>query len=104
MTAPEPRAIPARAAGTDALARARETDRLRLELAVDAAGIGSFDWDLVTGRLSWDQRLLEIFGYDREGWRAEVEGIGEYLASYGERMPAALSAEHKRIQELLAKN
>ena len=60
------------------LSRALETDRLRVELAVDAAGIGSFDWDLVTGRLGWDDRLLTIFGYDREAstrrsrpsWRA----------------------------------
>ncbi|SFL80787.1 SpoIIE family protein phosphatase [Geodermatophilus ruber] len=37
----------------------------RLDQAIDAAGIGSFDCDLVTGRLSWDDRLLEIFGYDR---------------------------------------
>ena len=67
--------------------------------ALPAAG------DLNLDGVSLDAEAREVlFGYDREGWRAEVEGIGEYLASYGERMPAALSAEHKRIQELLATN
>ncbi len=35
----------------------------RWELAIDAAGVGSFDWDLTTGELLWDDRLLRIFGY-----------------------------------------
>jgi PAS domain S-box-containing protein len=48
-----------------ALAREFEAHRLRFELAIDAAQIGSFDWDLATGRLVWDDRLVEIFGYDR---------------------------------------
>ena len=30
----------------------------RWELAIDAAGVGSFDWDLATGELLWDDRLL----------------------------------------------
>ena len=47
-----------------ALVREYENDRLRWGLAIDAAGIGTFDWDLVGGRLSWDDRLLAMFGYD----------------------------------------
>jgi PAS domain S-box-containing protein len=61
--------------GLDELSRALETDRLRVELAVDAAGIGSFDWDLVTGRLSWDERLLAIFGYDRAAFDGTIEAF-----------------------------
>ena len=75
MTAPEPRGTPIWGRGTDVLSRALETDRLRVELAVDAAGIGSFDWDLVTGRLSWDERLLHIFGYDREGFDQTIDAF-----------------------------
>ncbi|MEX5719840.1 SpoIIE family protein phosphatase [Geodermatophilus maliterrae] len=41
-----------------------EVSRLRVELAIDAAGIGSFDWDLVTGRLTWDDQMLALFGYE----------------------------------------
>jgi serine phosphatase RsbU (regulator of sigma subunit)/PAS domain-containing protein len=40
-----------------------ESDRVRWGLAVDAAGIGTFDWDLHTGELTWDARLVEMFGY-----------------------------------------
>ena len=54
-----------------------EAGRLRVELAVDAAQIGSFDWDLTTGRLSWDDRLLQIFGYDRDSFD---ESIDSFLA------------------------
>jgi PAS domain S-box-containing protein len=35
--------------------------RLGLELAVSAGGVGTFDWDLSTGSLVWDEQLLDIF-------------------------------------------
>ncbi|WP_232628752.1 PAS domain S-box protein [Methylobacterium sp. Leaf118] len=35
---------------------------LRLRLAVEATGIGIFDYDLVTGVLSWDGRTRALFG------------------------------------------
>jgi PAS domain S-box-containing protein len=34
-----------------------------LKLAMDAAGIGTFDWDIVTGRIVWDGHHEQIFGY-----------------------------------------
>ncbi|GEA88959.1 SpoIIE family protein phosphatase [Cellulomonas cellasea] len=34
------------------------------ELAIEAAGIGTYDWDLRTGRIRWDARMLELFGHD----------------------------------------
>ncbi|RZS86828.1 PAS domain S-box-containing protein [Motilibacter rhizosphaerae] len=40
--------------------------RLRLDLALSAADIGSFEWDLTTGELDWDDRLLAVFGLDPE--------------------------------------
>ncbi|PRY47701.1 PAS domain S-box-containing protein [Geodermatophilus tzadiensis] len=40
-----------------------EVSRLRFELAIDAAGIGSFDWDLLSGRLTWDEQLQALFGF-----------------------------------------
>jgi phosphoenolpyruvate carboxykinase (GTP) len=39
----------------------------------------------------------KLFGFEREGWRAEFESIGEYLAEYGPRMPRALQDEQLRI-------
>ena len=86
-----------------------ETDlegaRLRAQLAVDAAGIGTFDWDLVSGRLVWDERLIEMFGYEPATFgetidafnarlhpedlgrvtlalRAAIDSSGEYEADY----------------------
>ncbi|MGY1690219.1 SpoIIE family protein phosphatase [Geodermatophilus sp. SYSU D01105] len=52
-----------------------ELARLRFDLAIDAAGIGSFDWDLVTGRLTWDDRLLAIFGYDRATFDQTIDAF-----------------------------
>jgi len=47
-----------------ALAVEYNTVRVRLGLALEAAGIGSFDLDVGTGHLAWDERLIEMFGYD----------------------------------------
>ncbi|WP_164700575.1 SpoIIE family protein phosphatase [Modestobacter sp. KNN46-3] len=52
-----------------------EVSRLRWGLAIDAAGIGSFDWDLTTGKLSWDDRLLELFGYERDDFTGTMEAF-----------------------------
>ncbi|WP_439643572.1 response regulator [Gemmatimonas sp.] len=40
----------------------RADHQARLELALDASGVGLWDWDLSTGVLSWDQRCCTIFG------------------------------------------
>jgi PAS domain S-box-containing protein len=58
-----------------ALGREFEAHRLRFELAIDAAQIGSFDWDLVTGRLVWDDRLVEIFGYSRATFDETIQAF-----------------------------
>ena len=46
-------------------------------------------------------KLDELLDVDLEGWQAEYENIGEYLASFGARMPAALLREHGRIVKAL---
>ena len=51
--------VPFGARDTDAAAQA-----LLRELAIEAGGVGTFDWDLSTGKLRWDARLIELFGYD----------------------------------------
>jgi phosphoenolpyruvate carboxykinase (GTP) len=47
-------------------------------------------------------KLDELLDVDLESWQAEYENIGEYLASFGARMPAALLREHRRISAALA--
>jgi PAS domain S-box-containing protein len=56
-----------------------EAARLRAELAIDAAGIGTFDWDLVTGRLAWDARLIAMFGYDPATFEQSIEAFNARL-------------------------
>jgi serine phosphatase RsbU (regulator of sigma subunit)/PAS domain-containing protein len=62
-----------------ALSSEFEAHRLRFELAIDAAQIGSFDWDLTTGRLVWDDRMVEILGYDRGSFAETVESFSARL-------------------------
>jgi len=47
-------------------------------------------------------RLDALLHVDIEGWIAEYESIGEYLASFGARMPKVLRDEHSRVTTLLA--
>jgi len=56
-----------------------ENDRVRWGLAIDAAGIGTFDWDLVTGRLSWDDQLIRMFGYDADSFEQTIEAFNARL-------------------------
>lgn len=57
------------------LARSQE----RLELAQEAGNIGIFDWDILTGRISWNEQEESIFGLPPgtfggtvDNWRAQV--------------------------------
>ena len=95
---------------TDPTLGDREADLLRRSLAVDIAQVGSFDWDLVSGRLVWDERLHALFGYrvgefdgtieafdarvhpaDRErvtqALQGAVDSCGEYEAEYRVVLP-----------------
>jgi len=44
------------------------------------------------------QKLLEV---DTDAWKAELDEVGEYLDSFGDRTPAALKAEWGRIAAAL---
>lgn len=50
-----------------------ETGQVAWRLAADAAGVGAFEWDLVSGDLRWDDRLLELFGLDRATFGGRIE-------------------------------
>jgi GAF domain-containing protein len=62
-----------------ALVREYESDRVRWGLAVDAAGIGTFDWDLVSGQLAWDDQLIAMFGYDADDFDQSIEAFNARL-------------------------
>ncbi|MDQ1663752.1 MAG: hypothetical protein QOJ68_3732 [Blastococcus sp.] len=74
-----------------ALVREYESDRLRWGMAIDAAGIGTFDWDLVTGRLTWDDRLIAMFGYDAGTFDGNMDAF----------MARLHPDDHARVADLL---
>ncbi len=45
----------------------------RFELAASAAGAGVWDWDLLTGGMVWDDRMLKLYGETRGSFVATVE-------------------------------
>lgn len=45
----------------DAEERARQSDE-RLTLALEATGLGTYDWEVATGRVVWSERCKAIFG------------------------------------------
>ena len=49
-----------------------------------------------------DEARARLFGFERDGWRAEFDSIGSYLDEYGPRMPQALKDEQQRIADALA--
>ncbi|HEU0154203.1 MAG TPA: phosphoenolpyruvate carboxykinase (GTP) [Arenimonas sp.] len=59
--------------------------------------------DLNTEGLDLTASTLEqLLSIDREGYRAEMASIGEYLDEFGDRTPAALKAERAKIAAQLA--
>ena len=61
---------------------------------------GARDID-VTGLDISDADLDTLTSIDTQQWQAEVASIGEYLASYGARLPAALRVELARVADAL---
>jgi PAS domain S-box-containing protein len=53
------------------------TDRVAWQLAVDAAGVGAFVWDLPSDHLRWDGRLLELFGLDEESFGGTIDSFNQ---------------------------
>ncbi len=67
----------------------------RLDLALEASGIGSFDLEVATQRLRWDDRLVRMFGYDRALFREHLDSFNdrlhpEDLARVGEAIATAI--------------
>jgi phosphoenolpyruvate carboxykinase (GTP) len=56
----------------------------------------------VEGLQLGDEAQAKLFGFDRDGWRAEFADIASYLDGYGPRMPSALKDECTRISADLA--
>jgi len=61
------------------LSREMTTKAAQLDLALAAADTGSFDWDLITRRLQWDDRLVRLFGYERGEFGERIEDFNARL-------------------------
>lgn len=61
-----------RAGGEDA--RALERRELRLRLALEAGGLGVWEWDRAAGTVVWDRTLEAIFGLEPGGAPTTFEG------------------------------
>ncbi len=67
-----------------------------------AIGILPTDGELNLDQLSLSDEALEtLLRVDSKAWRTEMEAIGEYLASFGERCPEALEGQRRGVLERL---
>ncbi len=74
-----------------------------LTLAIDAAGIGTYDWDLVTGTLSWDARLIDLFGYDEATFDRSIGAFNARLhPDDRDRVGALLNGAIETVDEYSA--
>jgi serine phosphatase RsbU (regulator of sigma subunit)/PAS domain-containing protein len=80
---------PFHAAGGDA-AGIPEAGRALWDLAIDAAGVGTFDLDPVTGTLTWDDRMLALFGYVRSEFGGTVDAFRQRV--HPDDLPRVLTA------------
>ena len=80
-----------------ALTSEYETGRLLWQLAIDAADIGTFDWDLVTGTLNWDDRLVTLFGYERADFPGTIEAFNARL--HPDDLPRVTAALERAVAE-----
>ena len=56
----------------------------------------------VDGLVLSGEARTTLFGFDRDGWAAEFDGIAADLSAYGPRMPGALLEEQQRIAAAIA--
>ncbi len=73
-----------------------ESDGFALRIAIDAAGVGAFAWDLITGRLRWDVRLLELFGLDASRFAGTIEAFNERV--HPDDLPRVSAALDRAIE------
>ncbi|MGQ0658591.1 MAG: PAS domain S-box protein [Chromatiales bacterium] len=73
-----------------------ENSEQRLELAVGAAGLGFWDWNLRTGDAYFDQRWLDMLGYTREDFPQNIGGWEELV--HPADMPRIIAASRAHAE------
>lgn len=59
--------------------RELQKSELQLRLAIEAAQIGTFDWDVVQNRISWSHRHEELWGYKTGEFDGSFEAFSNRL-------------------------
>ena len=73
---------------------AHQLDQQRLAVALDTAGIGSWELDLAAGELRGDARLLELFGFAADSRETRI-------AEFGRRLPRP---DRLRVEQALQRS
>lgn len=71
------------------------TSKQRLDLAQQAGQIGTFDWDIVQGTISWNEELEALYGLDAGTFNGTYEGWLGYIH------PDDVANVQHRIQDAL---
>ena len=50
-----------------------ELTRKRLQLATDAAGLGIWEWEIATGKVTWDAQMYRIYGLTPDEFDGKIE-------------------------------
>ncbi|MQA34289.1 SpoIIE family protein phosphatase [Modestobacter roseus] len=75
----------------------QDAAQLRAQLAIAAADIGTFDWDLISGRLVWDDRLIALFGYRKDTFGEAIEAFNDRV--HPDDLPRVTEALNTAIDE-----
>lgn len=87
--------------GRDITESRKAEDRLRnvssrLHLALSSAHLGVWEWDIVNNRLSWDDRMFELYGLERERF---APGVSTWETSiHPEDKAAAVALLHAAVR------
>ncbi|MEA5465984.1 PAS domain S-box protein [Leptothoe sp. PORK10 BA2] len=68
----------------------------RLDLALEAVGIGIWDWDIIHNRLIWDDRLYALYGSTPEAFEGNIDTWARYV--HPEDRPAAEAALQRALR------
>jgi PAS domain S-box-containing protein len=58
---------------------ALRSERQRLRLALDAGGMGDWQWDMVTGRVSWSEAVERIYGLEPGTFEGTLEAYRDLI-------------------------
>jgi len=69
----------------------------QLSEAQEVAGLGSWEWDLATGRLTWSDELYRLFGVDPKTFTPTPESILELVRWLHRRSKVSCSADGRPV-------